>query len=133
MPGAIRGAVGQRAVRELKQADPDKAVNPKSNWILGGACAALVLGLLILFALGPNQFGSLFRRAFAPFAGSGLGTKTEITLLAPTGGNATVPLNQRVDFAARIEGRFPKLGQPGCAALALSLSGRRSLCAVASR
>lgn len=113
LPVAIRGAVGQRAARELKQTDPDKAVNPKSNWILGGTCAALALGALILFALGPNQFGSLLRRSFAPFAGSGLGTKTEITLLTPPEGNAAVPLNQRVDFLARIEGRFPKVGQPG--------------------
>jgi collagen type III alpha len=112
LPGAIRGAVGQRAARELKQTDPDRAVNPKSNWVLGSVCAGLALGLLILFALGPNQFGSLFRRAFAPFVGSGLGTRTEITLLKPLAGNATVPLNQRVEFEARIEGRFPKIGQP---------------------
>src|SRR5271165_394872 len=32
VPGAIRTAVGQRAARELKQTNPDKAVDPKGNW-----------------------------------------------------------------------------------------------------
>lgn len=113
LPGAIRVAVGQRAARELKQTDPDKAVNPRGNWVLGGILAGLALGFLILFALGPNQFSSLLERAFAPFRKSGLGTRTEITLLRPAGGDVTVPLNQRVDFQARIEGRFPMIGQPG--------------------
>jgi hypothetical protein len=113
LPGAIRSAVGQRAARELKQTDPEKAVNPKANWTLGGILAGLALGLLILFALGPNQFGSLLRRAFTPFLSNAIGTRTVITLLKPADGNATVPPNQRVDFQAAIEGRFPKIGQPG--------------------
>ncbi len=113
LPGAIRNAVGQRAARELKQTDPDKAVDPKGNWLLGGVFAVLVLGLVVLFALGPNQFTSLLQRAFTPFFKNGLATRTEITLLRPLGGDATVPLNQRVDFQARIDGRFPKLGRPG--------------------
>src|SRR5207248_9684938 len=92
LPGAIRNAIGQRAARELKQTDPDKVVSPKSNWLVGGLLAGLALGFLILFALGPNQFGSLLQRAFlTPFARS-LCTKTEITLVRPLGGDATVPL-----------------------------------------
>src|SRR5438552_1842139 len=51
LPGAIRSAVGQRAARELKQTDPDKAINLKTNWLLGGILAVLMLGFLILFAL----------------------------------------------------------------------------------
>jgi collagen type III alpha len=112
LPGAIRNAVGQRAARELKQGDPDKAVNPKSNWVLGGILTGLAIGLLVLFAMGPNQFSSLLQRAFVPFFKSDLGTRTVITLLRPAG-DVTVPLNQRVEFQARIEGRHPKLGQPG--------------------
>ncbi len=113
LPGAIRIAVGQRAARELKEADPDKAVSPKGNWLMGGILAGLVLAVLALFLMGPNQFPSLLQRAFTPFAGSGLGTKTEITLLKPEKGDVTVPLGRRVEFQANIAGRFPKLGQPG--------------------
>jgi hypothetical protein len=113
LPGAIRSAVGQRAARELKQTDPDRAVNPRINWLMGGVLAGLGLGLLVLFALGPNQFGSLLGRAFfTPFFTT-LNTKTEITLLRPAGGDVSVPLGQRVEFQAQIEGRFPKTGQPG--------------------
>lgn len=113
LPGAIRNAVGLKAARDLKQTDPDRAVNPKSNWLLGGILAGLVLGLFILFALGPNQFGSLLGRAFAPFQGLRMESRAVITLLQPAEGNATVSINQRVEFQARIEGRFPAINQPG--------------------
>jgi collagen type III alpha len=117
LPGAIRIAVGQRAARELKDADPDKAVSPKGNWLMGGILAGLVLAVLALFLMGPNQFPSLLQRAFTPFAGSGLGTKTEITLLKPEKGDVMVPLGRRVEFQANIAGRFPKFGQPGAPSL----------------
>jgi collagen type III alpha len=113
LPGAIRSAVGQRAARELTQTDPDKAIDTKGNWVLGGVLAALAVGLLILFALGPNQFGSLWQRAFTPFITRNIDSKAKITLVRPEAGNATVPLNQRVEFQAQIDGRFPKAGQPG--------------------
>jgi hypothetical protein len=113
LPGAIRNAVGQRAARELKESDPDKAVNAKGNWVLAGILAGLCLGVLVLFAMGPNQFGSLVRRAFLTPLFTRLDTKTEITLLRPAQGNVTVPLGQHADFQAQIEGRFPRAGQPG--------------------
>ncbi len=113
LPGAIRSAVGQRAALALKHADPELAVSPKSNWLLGGILTGLALGIVILFGLGPRQFNSLLQRAFAPFLKIGIDTRTEISLLKPAGGDVTVPLNHHVDFQASIGGRFPKLGQPG--------------------
>lgn len=112
LPAAIRVALGLRAARDLKQTDVDRAVDPKSNWVLGAILAGLVLGVLILFATGPKRFGSLVSRAFAPFGSSVLGNRTEIKLLKPAG-DTTVPLNQAVHFQAQIEGRFPPLNQPG--------------------
>ena len=97
----------------MKETDADKAVSPRGNWLLGGILAGLVVGMLALFVMGPNQFPSLLKRAFTPFVGSGLGTRTEITLLKPESGDATVPLGRPVEFHANISGRYPKLGQPG--------------------
>src|SRR5262245_5875584 len=57
LPAAIRQAVSLKAARDLKETDSDKAVNPRSNWLLAGIFIALLLGLMILFAMGPNQFG----------------------------------------------------------------------------
>lgn len=116
LPGAIRNAVGLKAARDLKETDPEKVVNPKSNWLLGGILAGLVLGLLVLFALGPNQFRSLLERAF-PFLGIRLENRTHITLLQPPEGNVTVALNQRVDFLAHINGRYPRGNQLGAPSL----------------
>ena len=113
LPGAIRSAVGLKAAHDLKHTDADKAVDPKSNWLLGGILAGLLLGIFILFAMGPHQFGSLLGRAFAPFRDLRMDSRAQITLLRPAEGNATISLNQRVEFQAQIEGRFPAINQPG--------------------
>lgn len=113
LPGAIRNAVGLRAARTLKQADPEQVVETKGNWLLTGVLVALVLGILVVFALGPNRFGSLVSRVFAPFRDVALANRAEITLLKPADGDVTIPLQQRLEFQARIEGRFPKINHEG--------------------
>src|SRR5438105_3060209 len=47
LPGAIRGAVGQKAAKDLKGTDSEKVVNPRSNWLLFSILTGLVLGVLI--------------------------------------------------------------------------------------
>ncbi|MCI0380558.1 MAG: hypothetical protein L0215_23470 [Gemmataceae bacterium] len=112
LPGAIRTAIGMRAARELKQTDADKAVETKSNWLLAIVLIGLVLGVLVLFAMGPNQFGSLFGRAFAPFQSISFKNRTIITLLKPADGNIALPPQRSVVFQARIDGRFPRGNHP---------------------
>ena len=56
------------------------------NWRIS---VGMFVGLAILFVMGPNQFGSLLRRAFAPFRDGVLANRAEITLLKPAGGRSS--------------------------------------------
>lgn len=113
LPPVILSALGNRAARDLRKADPEQAVNVGPTWILAGVLAGLVLGILILFVSSPRQFMSLMGRAFAPFQEVGIATRTAITLLEPEGGNATVSPNRPLTFRAAIDGRVPAVNQEG--------------------
>ena len=62
----------------------------------------------MLLILRPAQFLSLVGRAFAPFgSASAIAKQTELTLLQPAGGDATVPVNQSIEFRVQVDGRIP--------------------------
>ncbi|MCI0684655.1 MAG: hypothetical protein L0Y71_21370 [Gemmataceae bacterium] len=111
LPPAIRSSLGMRAAKDLKDADADRVVDPKQSWFMGGLAAAMFVILVIVFALSPNQFGSLLARAFVPFRDISLANRATITLIKPAG-NVDVPHNQPVQFLAQIDGRFPKVNHP---------------------
>ena len=102
---------------------PGPAVSTRDLWKLGLASTAFLLGLLILFAMVPRQFGSLMARAFVPLRADPLAAGTTITIVKPAGGDAVVPAHQRVDFLAQIDGRFPPANAPaGCVMSQASLA-----------
>jgi hypothetical protein len=109
---AIRGALGQRAARDLKQADLDRAISARRTVWLSGAVLALALVALVLYVLGGGQFVSLLERAFAPFKEVAIATRTTLTILQPEGGDAIVPVGRPVRFRVRVEGRVPRVNQP---------------------
>ncbi len=113
LPAVIHSALGSRAAKDLKQADPERAVSAGPTWILAGVMAGLILGLLILFVMGPDQFGSLLLRAFTPFRERGIDTRVSITMVQPADGDATVPPNRAVTFRAGIDGPVPAINQKG--------------------
>src|SRR5207244_1411075 len=51
LPPAIRSALGVRAAKDLKQVDPEKAVNSRVPLLLGAVLAGLVLAMLVLFVM----------------------------------------------------------------------------------
>jgi hypothetical protein len=110
LPPVIRGALGVRAAKDLSRANPEQAVSGQRNLWLGGILTGLILGLFILFLLGPGQFADLMRRAFAPFSEGSIAARTRPILLLPQNGNITVLVGQKVEFKARIEGREPAPG-----------------------
>ena len=112
LPGAIRNAVGLRAARDLKLADPDKAVPSGNNWFLGSLFLALILGLVIVFAMSPGRFLGLMGRAFAPFTSASIAPRVGITMVQPAAGNAVVGPNQKVVLRAQISGEFPRVNHP---------------------
>jgi collagen type III alpha len=113
LPPAIRTAVTSRAAKDVQETDPDKAVDGRTNWHRASVVGILLVGLMILLAMSPRQFGSLMARAFLPFRGSALDSRTAITMVRPQSGNAEAAPNSRFEIAAQIEGRHPAVNQPG--------------------
>ena len=106
---AIQNAVAQRAARDLAKADFDKAISGRRAGWVGGAVAALVLVFLgLLFALGGRKLFSHLGRAFLPFGGTGVATRTHFILIEPAGGNTTVAANQPVTIRVHVEGHVPR-------------------------
>src|SRR5258707_11579583 len=67
-PPAIRGALSQRAARDLTQTDLEQAISGQRALWAGGATGGVALASLVaLILLGPPQIFSLLSRAFAPF------------------------------------------------------------------
>jgi len=117
LPAAIRSSLGQRAARDLNEADPEQVLDTRPNVMLGTVVGVLFLILLVIFAMSPGQFGSLLARAFAPFRDIALAQRATITLVKPAGGDAVIPHNQGIEISAQIEGRFPRVNQAGAPTL----------------
>jgi hypothetical protein len=117
LPPAIKGAVSQRAARELARADLDQILRTRQANRLGALTGAVFLALLVFFFLSPPQFFSLLRRAFAPFREGAIATRTQLALVQPENGDLTVAVGRAVPFAARVDGRVPAPGQPDASRL----------------
>ncbi len=108
LPAAIRGAVSHRAAKDLARADLDQAISTRRTGWLGGIVGGLCLGLAILFFLGPPQFFSLLRRAFAPFTETTIATRTQLGIMQPEGGNCTVAVGRAVPVLVSVFGHIPE-------------------------
>jgi hypothetical protein len=112
LPPAIRNAVGQRAARDLQQADLEEAISGRRAAWLGGLTGILALAAFVaLLLLGARPFFSLLGRAFAPFTEGVIATRTRLTLLEPEGGNAIVAVGRSVRFRVEVDGRVPDPGK----------------------
>ena len=109
LPSAIHGAVSQKAARDLAKADLEKAVSGRrAGWmgaVVAGLCGVL---LILLFSLGARKLFSHLGRAFLPFGGQGVAKRTEIIVLEPEGGNASIAADQRFTVRVRVNGRVPE-------------------------
>lgn len=112
LPPPVRGALTRHAAKDLARADFDQAISARRAGWLGAAAGGLFVALLILFLQGPAQFRSLMGRAFAPFSGSQLATRTQITVTQPDGGDTTVAIGRAVSLAVHVDGRVPPTEGP---------------------
>lgn len=105
----IKTALGAKAASDLGKADFDEVLRDRRIGWLGGVVAGLaVAGLALLLILRPAQFLSLIGRTFAPFgAAAAIAKQTELSIVQPSDGNATVPVNHSVEFRVRVDGRVP--------------------------
>ncbi len=111
LAASIRSALGQRAAKDLGQADVEAAVTNRHAGWLGVLVAGTLIGLLgLFFWSGPSPFFSLMRRAYAPFnfGSDGIATRTTLEIITPEGGDATVNLRKPVKIAVQTDGREPE-------------------------
>jgi hypothetical protein len=108
LPPAIRGALGQRAAKDLSRVDLDRAISGRRAAWMGGAAGLFALAFVVsFFLLGPAPFLSLLKRTFNPFGVVGVSTRTQLTIVKPEGGNATVTVGRGVNFVVEVGGKVP--------------------------
>jgi collagen type III alpha len=112
MPGVIRGTLGRKAAADLNEADLEHAVSASRLWWLAAVAGALALALFIWLMTGPGQLTSLLRRAFFPFGKAAIATRTDITVVAPRGGDVVLPKRQDVQIRVQVSGRVPRVNDP---------------------
>ena len=113
IPPAVRAALERRAAEDLEETDVQEAIPGKHLVWMGAVVVGICVGLLIALAfMRPGQFMSLVNRAFAPFDNSIVEKQTQIQLITPEGGHATVPVNQSVFVSVYVQGRIPKSDKP---------------------
>ena len=104
LPPAIRASLSQKAAKDLGKADLDQAISGRrAGWAGTFVAAALFVVVCFFFSVGPAPFFSLMQRAFLPFwtGNHGIATRTQLTVVKPESGNATVPLTEAVGRAIR--------------------------------
>ncbi|HVK12296.1 MAG TPA: hypothetical protein VM597_26320 [Gemmataceae bacterium] len=92
LPGSIKTAISQKAYRDIKGVDLNRAIENRKILWLGIAAGVLLLGNAVVAFLPP--------------------TRTELTLQAPKDGDITVFSNQEVSFQVRVNGRIPGATAP---------------------
>lgn len=92
LPGSIKTAISQKAARDLKKVDLNRAIENRTIIWLGIAAGVLLLANLVVAFLPP--------------------TRTELTLEQPPDGDITVFNNQPVTFEVRVHGRVPEPNAP---------------------
>jgi hypothetical protein len=114
LPSVLRGAVGQRAAKDLARADVERAISGRRTTSAGvGAAAFGVLLAALFFVLGPRPFVSLLGRAFVPLSGAPApATSTWVEVLRPQGGHATIPVGSPCTVVAEVGGKVPEANDP---------------------
>lgn len=109
LPGVIRSALGHRAAKDLTRTDVEQAISNRRSVVAGSAAAVLFAAFVALFLMiGPRPFRSYLSRTLAPFAsGNAIATRTQVSMIRPEGGDATVTIGQQVQLIAQVSGRVP--------------------------
>jgi hypothetical protein len=108
LPPAIRGALGQRAAKDLSRVDLESTISGRRAYWTGGLAALFAIAFVVSYLLlGPKPFVSLLKRTFNPFQEVGVSTRTRLQLLKPEGGNATVTVGLSVNFVVDVSGKVP--------------------------
>ncbi len=120
LPRSVRVALTQRAARDLKQSDLERAVSARRLYWFGAGNGLLIVAVLVLLVVtGPSAFATHLARTFAPFSSGPTVQRTRISLVRPAGGDATVSVGQAVNVEVRVEGVVPSSDKPDALKLLL--------------
>lgn len=92
VPGSVKTAIGNRAAKDLKNVDLNRAIQRKQILWLGGIALFFFLASVVMAFLPP--------------------TRTTLKLIVPKEGNTTVVQGEDVRFEVEIKGRIPAKGEP---------------------
>lgn len=107
-PPAVEAALSVRAAQLARVADVNHAVDHRGLLYLGLVLGVLLVALAALFFWWrATQFTSLLRRTFMPFTPQSIATRTQITLLQPAEGDATITQGQTFTVRVHLSGRIP--------------------------
>lgn len=113
LPPAFRTAVASRAAKDLAKADIDRAFSPRRLIVLGLVTAVVFIAFALNLALGGREFLGRLANVFMPFGHiKGPGTATQLALVEPRGGDATISVGRSVSFAVNVTGYVPKTNRP---------------------
>ncbi|MFM7538435.1 MAG: hypothetical protein ACKO9Z_02125, partial [Planctomycetota bacterium] len=119
MPAAIRGAVINRAARDIEEVDVNEAVNslprPKSAAILFASSAFLLI--VLVFLLGPGTFASTLTRGLTPWTPKAVVADTGIEIIDPQGGDGSVAVGRDMAIRVKLSGKVPDAGARDAATL----------------
>ena len=87
LPGSVRSAIGQKAARDLRGVDLNRAIENKTVLWMAIAAGVILVGNAVVAFLSP--------------------TRTELNLEEPKAGDITVFNNQDVTFQVHVYGRIP--------------------------
>jgi hypothetical protein len=110
---AVKAAMGARAAKSVGAADVNQAVDHRSLVYTGAVAITFLLALVVLFfVFRPAQFSSLVGRAFVPFSSAPIESRTQLTLVAPAGGDVTITAGQSVTVKVQVGGKVPAADRP---------------------
>ena len=113
LPPSVRAEISSEAAAGLNDADLHQAIDSRPLLWLGGLALILFAGIAVLFLVcKPPQFFSLLNRTFLPFQDKAIASQTQIQLLIPETGNATITAGNPLTIAIRLLGRVPDTGSP---------------------
>lgn len=107
LPTAFQRHLSVRASAQWEDADVSAMTRSRLSKLLLALLALPTIGLLVLLALNARAFAPTMGRAFVPFVAPVATSRTQITMLTPTTGDAEVRADQPIAFAVKIEGRTP--------------------------
>ena len=119
MPQAIRGAVINRAAKDIQDLDVAEAVFalPRSRVPVALFTLSAIAVVVLAFLMGPGPFANALTRGLTPWAEHPVFANTQIEIVSPEGGNGSVAVGRDIAIKVKLSGKVPEPGAPDASTL----------------